>query len=306
MNEKTKEDYRKLAKNFYEKFGLTEDRRTAKNISDSLKYNASEYRPAYFRRLRNALAFDQAEKGFDKASKKINSVQNPTTKNKDRSAIKAKQKRQKSVSGDDFHKLFKAVREKQDLPLAGALLVSRHLGVRPIELFQISPLGDNKVFIKGAKKRDDRGLDREILLDEEDYKGLVQALSFLEKFKEDCESKGLKSTPEHLLQERLRTLTKKVFPRRKTHPTFYSFRHQLGSNLKGSGMNRSQVAYLMGHQSTESVEVYGDKRTSRSKLRIAPAVSQGQIDAVVRENHSKPMSQQPKPRENTSSISLGF
>ena len=62
MIEKTKESYRKLAKNFYNT-KIPGDV-TAQKIVDALVKNAEEYRPDYFRKLRNALSFDQNEKGF--------------------------------------------------------------------------------------------------------------------------------------------------------------------------------------------------------------------------------------------------
>ncbi len=101
-----------------------------------------------------------------------------------------------------------------------------------------------------------------------------------------------KSTYEHILQTRLNNLTRETWPRRKTQATFYSFRHQLGSNLKASGIDRSEVAYLMGHQSTSSVDAYGDKRKGTGAIKIAPGVDQEQINSVVREKHSNPLSQQ--------------
>jgi len=57
--------------------------------------------------------------------------------------------------------------------------------------------------------------------------------------------------------------------------------------LKASGLDRKSVAYLMGHQSTESVEVYGRRnRGSKSALRVGQGVDPNQ----VRETHSDPPS----------------
>ena len=54
--------------------------------------------------------------------------------------------------------------------------------------------------------------------------------------------------------------------------TMKSFRHQLGSNLKASGESDEAIAYMMGHQSTESISVYGNRRSGAGhKLHIRPA-----------------------------------
>lgn len=49
-----------------------------------------------------------------------------------------------------------------------------------------------------------------------------------------------------------------LWSRRKKHPTLKSFRHQIGFILKASGQSPEAMAYVMGHQSTESISVYGD------------------------------------------------
>lgn len=42
----------------------------------------------------------------------------------------------------------------------------------------------------------------------------------------------------------------------------------MGSDLKASGMNREEVAAIMGHQSVDSVDVYGNSKTSQRKPTI--------------------------------------
>lgn len=67
MNEKTKADYRKLAEYHLTIIGEVPYVRIVKKYLEKL---ASEYTPAYWRKLRNALAFYQAEMGFDDNAKK--------------------------------------------------------------------------------------------------------------------------------------------------------------------------------------------------------------------------------------------
>jgi len=96
MTPTTQDAYRKLAANFY-KTRMGGQALTPKRIADSLQAAASEYRPAYWRRLRNALAFDQQEKGFKDAATRINATQNPITREGSTEAVPAKQPRSKRV-----------------------------------------------------------------------------------------------------------------------------------------------------------------------------------------------------------------
>ncbi|MEH8130446.1 site-specific integrase, partial [Aeromonas veronii] len=61
------------------------------------------------------------------------------------------------------------------------------------------------------------------------------------------------------LQDKLRAAGKSLWPARKSLPTFYSWRHQMGSELKASGLDRQRIAYIMGHQATSSVDKYGNR-----------------------------------------------
>lgn len=61
----------------------------------------------------------------------------------------------------------------------------------------------------------------------------------------------------------------------------------MGSNLKGSGMDRREIAYIMGHQSTESVNRYGNSRTAQNGRKM-PIVPEGTDLSKIRENHTQP------------------
>jgi hypothetical protein len=89
------------------------------------------------------------------------------------------------------------------------------------------------------------------------------------------------------IQDRISGAGRRLWPQRKAVPSLYSWRHQVGSDLKASGLDRKSVAYLMGHQSTESVEVYGRRnRGGKSALRVGQGADLNQ----VRETHSEPPS----------------
>jgi integrase len=297
MNNKTQEDYIKLASHFY-KTKLSDvsiNDITPKKITDALINNASDYRPAYFRRLKNALMFDQARQGFNKAADRIKETKNPLTRPNApvmlKRKIKPKQKRIKSINSDDLKKVFNKL-GGTDNEVKAALFIAHNTGCRPAEMLGIKVISDTEIFIKGAKgtEQEDRGLDRNLILDESHVKSIRNAVACLRS----GEDKSKKTGVIHKVQSRLATLTKSVFPRRKAQMTLYSFRHQLGSNLKASGLDRISVAYIMGHQSTSSVDVYGDKRSVSGKVSVAPAATLEEQKLVVRVNHEQPLSAQTK------------
>jgi hypothetical protein len=281
MNEDTKKRYVQLAENFY-KTKIVGDVTPGKIIK-SLEDSAIQYRPDYFRRLRNALAYDQSEKGYSKAAKKINETVNPVTVKGSDLTKKSKERRVKSVSLDDLMALKSGAIEKGDKPLLAALELSDVLGCRPVELFNLK-IVEGMIFIEGAKKtkKGDRGLDR--LVKVKYIRSMKDAITVLQDFKES--TKDFKSEPHKLIQARLALVAKKRWPRRKATPSLYSFRHQVGSNLKASGMDRLEIAYMMGHQATKSVDVYGDRRSGSGGVDMEVGVSAEQIRAVVRENHT--------------------
>ena len=77
---------------------------------------------------------------------------------------------------------------------------------------------------------------------------------------------------------------KEVFTRGKL-PGMYTLRHQFGANLKASGMSRVQMAYVMGHQATDSIGRYGDKRFGRAEaVNVRPAADANLT--LVRRTHA--------------------
>lgn len=290
MNDDTQKRYRKLATNFYATRMSGEI--TAQRIVDALKDCAEDYRPDYFRKLRNALAFDQDERGYKKASVKINATKNPVTLKGSNIAVKPKLKRVKSISDEDTVKLINACND-DDIALKSAIRISHMYGCRPAELFNLKILENGNLLIVGAKKSNgNRGLDREVKIREQDSTGLYYALLAMQQYKR--EKKDCKSTPSELIQAKFANLCKKTFTRRSSLPSLYSFRHQLGSNLKSSEMTRLEIAYVMGHQSTKSVDAYGNKRSGNSKVSISAGVDNDAMSAVVRVNHTTAENIKPK------------
>ena len=141
MNEKTQSDYKKLAAHFY-KNKLNGEQPTPKRIADALKACAGDYRPAYWRKLRNALAFDQENKGYTEAAERINKTKNPVTKNANSADIKQKQKRVKRVNENDEKKLVDFFVKNNDAQAWAAVMLAKLTGARPAELKNINIVGD--------------------------------------------------------------------------------------------------------------------------------------------------------------------
>lgn len=111
--------------------------------------------------------------------------------------------------------------------------------------------------------RTDRGADRTLIIEDP---AVLQAVTDAARWMNICPRSNA------AIRDRLRKECRALWPRRKQHPTLKSFRHQLGSNLKASGESDDAIAYMLGHQSIESIGVYGDRRSGAGhKLYIRPA-----------------------------------
>lgn len=251
MSPATQSAYRGLASFFY-KTRLTGTRTTTTQLLDALAKAAPEYRPAYFRRLKNALAFDLSERGFPRSAEKIRQLRNPVTKRGSGLPTKKKADRLRSFSEDDFLALSERLVQCGFDDEFAAVALIKYTGARPAELRDIT-VEDGVIVIPGAKKSHNgsRGAGRNLIVNEEAVLWIIkQAISLL---RNSDRSIGA-------MRDRLRKEARAIWPRRKQVPTMYSMRHQFGANLKASNLDASTIAYIMGHQSTASVEGYGDKR----------------------------------------------
>ena len=74
----------------------------------------------------------------------------------------------------------------------------------------------------------------------------------------------------------------------------------MGSELKASGLSRRQVAYAMGHQATESVNQYGNRRKSKGGFKFK--IAEDADLSKVRETHTSADSKRnyrPKKADNS-------
>lgn len=283
MKDKTKAEYLSIANNFISKNFDDPSEVTPKKLTDALIRDSVNYRPNYWRRLKCALKYHQRD--YPKSLERLEKLKNPIWKRegirfvpKPGLTVKPKQDRLKSAKTTDLTKFIDLFRSRDDYESIYGLLLVKYLGVRPSEMATIVCSGSN-FFIGGSKKTENglRGQDRRVSLPElssEISEMLNMAVAGMQG-KTPAEIKSI--------GERIRNASKKLFPRRKKHYNFYAFRHQMGSDLKASSMSRKEVAYLMGHQSTLSIEQYGNKRSASGKIFVRPADPKGV--EKVREKH---------------------
>lgn len=305
LRDSTRADYEKLARHFYE-HRLNGEPITPKRIKDALRKAAADYRPDYWRRLRNALMYDQISIGYYGNAAAIKMITNPVTRPKTEVERKFREKvgnkpgqrqtRIKKMPAADMSALKRALAKKEDFEVIAAVLIAEATGARPAEMLGIECRPNGTIFIPGAKKGSDgqRGLDRELSVSAETWKNVREAVEVLRA------ADPKRSGAIHRVQSRLRTLTKRLWPRRSAHPTLYTFRYAMGSELKASGLSRREVAYIMGHQSEQSVDRYGDRRSGsgRTPITAAPDADMSGVRKGYREpfTPSEGVSEGPSPR----------
>lgn len=255
MQNSTLLEYLKLAQHFVNTHFDEEPGIEA--IIEKLLQIAPNYRPAYWRRLRRSLTLYFLKHHRMEEAKRIRSLTNPTTQHGVNSSKKAKQRRVKRVTEKDHARLIQHLKDVGDLPCLAAVMIVEITGCRPAELSSISLLGNQIIHITGAKKIEEvRGCDRMLKLSEKSY-AILELL--LPHISHDFQSK---TSDISRIQRRLQRHVKKLWPNRKANISLYSYRHQMGANLKASGINSNEISSMMGHKSTNSISVYGDSRTA--------------------------------------------
>ena len=290
LKDQTRNDYMKLAKHFYET-RLDNQPPTPKRIKDALRDASVEYRPAYWRKLRNAIMYSQIEREqFDTAAS-VKSIYNPITKrltNVDKRMSESvqgkpglKQKRLKKLPESELDQIYGEVVRRGDRGVGAAVMLAEIAGCRPSEMLDIQCLDNGTIFIKGAKKTEkgDRGLDRNLEVTPDEFERVRASVATLRSIDPG------KAGTMHKIQDRITTVTKALWPRRKTRPTLYTMRYSMGSELKASGLSRREIAYVMGHQSMQSVDRYGNRRSGSGKTPIKPAL--GADMSGVREGYKE-------------------
>lgn len=279
MEEKTRLAYLSQADNFI-KSRLNTDNPHIQELRKALMDHAfDDDAPGYgsWNKKRRALEVYYLERGITDEAKFIKSTPFPE------GALKTKPVTfMKKVSNENCQALLKGCMSKKtpDKSLAGAITVAHITGCRPSEMMSIQLLPDNGIFIEGSKQTEDglRGMDRHLHLDDESFRIFSIALKHMKKELEKLGPEDTEMDAVDMLQKRFDRLNKKLFPKRKRHITFKSFRHQLGSELKSSSHNRVYSAAILGHQSVNSINDYGDSRSGKG--RVLPRPSQATMDNV--------------------------
>lgn len=148
--------------------------------------------------------------------------------------------------------------------------VNRMVGLRPCEWqnANVEIINDRiSLVVRNAKATNGRahGRDRIIPLDHINEKNVVN----IEKFAKYCgqlAEKGEFKAMYEGCRKLLQRSSRKLWGKRLKHITLYSSRHQFSSDLKLNGRTMKDIAYLMGHISTDTATYhYGKRRFGRSK-----------------------------------------
>lgn len=182
-------------------------------------------------------------------------------------------KKVKHIKGGDLELLIGhlvKIRSKNAKALANWLYANVLVGLRPIEwkTVKVISIGKHKaLLVQNAKNTNSRahGETRVIKLksfSEKQQKGIVAFAAHCERlsdasdfdaFYEDCRKVLLRAN-------------QKLWRNRKKHITLYSTRHQFSADLKKSGRTLIEIAYLMGHASTDTATFhYGKKRYGKNR-----------------------------------------
>lgn len=221
-------------------------------------------RPNAFSTLKSQIVSDQLARGHIEAAADIRHLINPVTAPGSTFTCKPKPRAIKKVPKEDAELLFKHLRKQGHDDEAAALALAYFLGVRPCEMRTILVVG-NEVRIIGGKKSAPlhRGADRTLLID---IPKILKAITWAAKRLAQSQRSNA------AIRDRFRKECCALWPRRKKHPTLKSFRHNFSAAQKAAGVGSETAAYVMGHQSTASQEVYGDPRSGdASQIQVKPA-----------------------------------
>lgn len=276
MQHSTRQEYERITEKFLVDYDIT-DLQDFDILTEALTYLATNASRKYWFRKRRGLVIWLEARGMHNAASHVKRIQYPIEQMiNDGTYNLAKEHRRhqrKEVSHDEHMMLIEYCIWKKDVVLQSALLMAWLMGCcRPIELTTLTLLPSNRIKVLGAKKTEDglRGQDRILHVNEVTYE---QAGKWLKNFdaeqnKENCDpDRAMKR-----LQRRLENATKALWPERENQITFYTYRHQFASDIKGSDTNRIDAAAMMGHQSVDSLDAYGSAKSASRKPDIKSAV----------------------------------
>jgi len=275
--DKTKAEYLKEAEGFLKREldnkGIS---RTAGNICKALKEWSATVQANTFIKRQCALEYHQYCNKFYKAAEKIRSTQRINYSGKGNGK---KRPHCKTVKETQHIKLLLESNKKDDRQVSASLSIGYFVGLRPCEQNHIQYAnkdGELLLFVRSAKKNKDgtRSIDKviKVELDDGDRQRLINDIGCLY---------GLTDKQIVNIRNRVCRLSKKCFPKLKKPPTLYSYRHQLGSDLKGSNItDRKEAAAVLGHKSQNSLCAYGHANSAGGLKRSLPKASESTIRQV--------------------------
>ncbi len=268
-------EYIRIAENWLKKhIDASGNERTPKVISDTLVAWSDDKRPGTFRKMRSALIEHQGQHGFRKSVERIQSVER---KDYDKKTDVPKRRRCKTVKQSEHEVLLQDAINRDDRLMVAALHIAYKTGSRPAEMPTMQwvkhPKNSSKMIVKiiGAKKNEQqkRGMDKHISLDCDP--DLARAIDTI---------RGADKREMTNLKKRVSRRSHAIYLRRKNPPTLYSYRHQLGSDVKAGIGDRRKAAAIMGHASQKSIQAYGHANAGGGLDRNLPAVAAQSIQAV--------------------------
>ena len=292
MKLETKQRYLSIAKHHIGLSGIDVEADKG-GIRKYLREKASETTPAYWRRLKTAMAIYAEVNGWGQGwVNEYRSLKNPHTGTR-------KGRRQAMPEGCHSRKKCRKVTESQMERLRAntkgrmraAIEIIAATGVRPTEIEGMQVIGD-RIYIQGAKKDKQgsgpRGADRVLVVDAEVAERLT---GWLAELPSGCMESVRKSVSRKVRQ---------IFPRSKYPPTLKSLRHQFGSELKAQiaagELTRIEAAYMMGHRATKSLAVYGSSKSGSGRSKVRPDAGKFRVAQLgVKDNYKQPPgAKQPK------------
>lgn len=182
--------------------------------------------------------------------------------------------KKKNITVEDYKKLALTLgesRSKNSKMLILWLYVNTLVGLRPSEWKNTKILhrdGKESIQVTNAKNTNGRSHGEYRYISIEDFSEKDKKM--IKNFQAACQAitnaggfDKVYSDCRKLLQRTVR----RIWPKRKKNITLYTTRHQFSADLKKSNSSLSEIAYLMGHISTETATShYGKRRYGNSKI----------------------------------------
>ena len=186
--------------------------------------------------------------------------------------------KQKKVPAKDYRAIIKNI---QDFGSPWAEDVERWIGasmltgLRPIEWATAKIETRNNIpalIVQNAKATNGRahGPTRTILMDGLTDDERLMIATHVQRANQ-WEQAGQYERFYHGCAATLSRATRRLWPKRTSHATLYSMRHQFSANAKASGFTREEIAALMGHAvDTTATQHYGKKTAGYEMITVRP------------------------------------